>query len=120
MKRRIQKPIHETFNDGYITIGETKIERNDRGKRIGEQFTAVVDLAFTIKNAREEDYELAHTLGASLDLKIKTRFPPDFQTIRKSKFSGYIEDQFFDVIKVDWDSSKRYLYLYLQEVKSDE
>ena len=120
MKRRIQKPIHETFNDGFIIIGETKIERSETGKRIGETFSPLIDLAFSIKSAREEDYDFAHALGASLDLKIKTRLPPDFKTIRKSKFSGYIDEQFFDVIKVDWDSSKRYLYFYLQEVKSDE
>lgn len=116
LKRRIQKPIHETFNDGFLTYGHNEIERNSTGKRIGEKFKGKGTLAFKLLSARDEDHLLAKSLGASLDLKVKTPFPPSFRNITLSSLKCENEKNLYDVIKVDWDGEKRYLYFYLQKV----
>jgi len=55
-------------------------------------------------------------MGASLDLKVKTRLPPSFKNVKKTSLKAKIENLVYDVITVDWDNDKRYLYFYLQEV----
>lgn len=114
MKRRIQKPVHEVFNDGYLQYGHDAIQRNSRGKRIGEQFTSEGKLAFKELSARDEDYVFAGAMGASLDIKVKTYLPPSFKNVSKSDLKCVIESNKYDVIKAD--SDQRYLYFYLQKV----
>lgn len=116
MKRKIQKPLHEVFNDGFLEYGHNQTLRNATNKRIGEKFTDEGRLAFHLLSAREEDYQMAGSMGASLDMKVKTRFPPFFKNIRKSSLKVKIEKLMYDVIAVDQDNDKRYLYFYLQEV----
>ncbi|SEB15763.1 hypothetical protein SAMN05421743_12140 [Thalassobacillus cyri] len=116
MKRRIQKPLHEVFNDGFLNYGKLTTQRNQARKRIGEVFAAEGKLAFKLMNAREEDYQMAGSMNASLDMKVKTPFPPGFQNVKKSSLKCKVNSILYDVITVDWDSSKRYLYFFLQEV----
>ncbi|WBX80126.1 phage head closure protein [Virgibacillus salarius] len=116
MQRRLQKPIHEVFNDGFLRYGRRKTKRDEARKRIGEEFVEEGKLAFRLLNAREEDYRFAGVMGASLDLKVKTRYPPSFKNVRKSNLKSVIDGIEYDVIDVDRDNDKRYLYFYLQEV----
>lgn len=110
------KQLHQTFNDGYLQYGYKVTNRSDRGKRIGDIFKEEGKLAFQLLNARDQDYNFAGMMGGSLDLKIKTRFPPSFRTINKNKLICVINKVEYDVIKVDSDKDNRYLYFYLQEV----
>ncbi|GAF63648.1 hypothetical protein BTS2_0539 [Bacillus sp. TS-2] len=119
MQRRQQKPIHEVFNDGYLEYGRSIIER-ERGKQVGSTFSGEGVLAYQLMSAREEDYSLAGALNATLDLKIKTRFPPHFKSIRRSNLAAVIDKTEYDVIRVDWDSKKNYLFFLLQEVRPIE
>lgn len=116
MKRKIQRPVHEVFNDGFLDYGHNQTLRNETKKRIGETFTSEGKLAFKLLSAREEDYHFAGSMGASLDLKVKTRLPPSFKNVRKNSLKARIENLVYDVITVDRDNDKRYLYFYLQEV----
>lgn len=116
VQRRIQKPVHEVFNDGFLQYGYDTTQRNGRGKRIGEVFSSKGKLAFQELSARDEDLILASSMGASLDLKIKTRYPPSFRNISISNLKCIIEKEKYDAIKVDRDKNKRYLYFYLQKV----
>jgi hypothetical protein len=116
MKRKIQKPVHEVFNDGFLQYGKTTSQRNSARKKTGETFNAEGKLAFSLLSAREEDYQMAGSMNARLDMKVKTRFPPSFKQIKKSSLKCKIETILYDVIDVDWDSGRRYLYFYLQEV----
>ncbi|WP_346207617.1 phage head closure protein [Caldifermentibacillus hisashii] len=109
------KPLHETFNDGFLLYGYDTTKR-ENGKRVGEEFTQEGKLAFKLMSARDQDYQLVGALNATLDLKVKTLFPPRFRSIKKTKMKCVIDDVKYDVINVDWDSDKRYLYFYLQEV----
>ena len=110
------KAHRETFNDGLLEYGHKQTQRSNTGKKIGESFHGEGKLAFKEISCRESDYELAGARGASLDLKVKTLYPPSFRNVRKSEMKCLINKIEFDVIKVDSDSEKRYLYFYLQEV----
>jgi SPP1 family predicted phage head-tail adaptor len=110
------KPYRETFNDGFMSYGHKQTQRSSTGKRIGESFTAEGKLAFKEMSCRDSDYQMAGILGASLDLKVKTLYPPSFRNVNKNKFKVVIKGVEYDVIKVDSDSEKTYLYFYLQEV----
>jgi hypothetical protein len=116
LKRRIQKPVHEPLNDGFMEYGYDTPKRNERGKRIGEDFLAKGKLAFKELSARNQDYEMAGVIGTSLDLKLKTYRPPFFRNEEKAKLKCVVDNTKYDVIKVDGDSDKRYLYFYLQKV----
>jgi hypothetical protein len=67
-------------------------------------------------SCRDSDYQMAGLMGASLDLKVKTLYPPSFRNINKSKLKVIVSGVEYDVIKVDSDSAKNYLFFYLQEV----
>jgi SPP1 family predicted phage head-tail adaptor len=110
------KPYRETFNDGFLSYGHKQTQRSTTGKRIGEVFTEEGKLAFKEMSCRDSDYQMAGIMGVSLDLKVKTLYPPSFRNINKSKLKVVIDNVEYDVIKVDPDAEKRYLYFYLQKV----
>lgn len=116
MKRRIERPIHQVFNDGFLRYGRIKTIRNEARKKIGEKFSEEGKLAFQLMSAREEDFRRVGIMGYSLDKKVKTWFPPAFKNVRKNDLKAVIENIEYDVIDVDRDNNKRYLYFYLQEV----
>jgi SPP1 family predicted phage head-tail adaptor len=115
MRRKIQKPLHEVFNDGFLNYGKDTTNRVN-GKRVGETFNVKGKLAYHLMSARDEDHQMAGSMSARLDLKVKTRYPPNFRSVTKSDLKCAIDQVKYDVIQVDYDSKKRYLYFYLQEV----
>jgi SPP1 family predicted phage head-tail adaptor len=110
------KQYRETFNDGFLEYGHKQTKRTEKGKRIGELFVSAGKLAFKELSARESDFQLAGIMSASLDLKVKTLYPPAFRTINKSKLKVIISTVEYDVIKVDSNNQKSHLYFYLQKV----
>jgi SPP1 family predicted phage head-tail adaptor len=110
------KSYRQTFNDGFLIYGHKQTQRSSTGKRIGEDFQPEGKLAFKEMSCRDSDYQLAGLMGVSLDLKVKTPYPPFFRNINKSKVKVIIKGIEYDVIKADSDASKNYLYFYLQEV----
>jgi SPP1 family predicted phage head-tail adaptor len=108
------KPYRETFNDGYLIYGHKQTQRTATGKRVGEVFVEEGKLAFKEMSLRDQDYQMAGIMGASLDRKVKTLYPPSFRTINKNKLKVVINNIEYDVITVDSDGM--YLYFYLQEV----
>jgi len=110
------KAHRETYNDGFLQYGQNETQRSLKGKRIGNGFQVEGKLAFKVLSCRESDYQMAGILGASLDLKVKTPFPPSFQRMNKNKLKVAIDGTEYDVIKVDHDSNRTNLYFYLQAV----
>lgn len=106
----------ETFTDGFLEYGYKKTQRSVTGKRIGENFLPEGKLAFKEMSARESDYQMAGYMGAKLDMKIKTLYPPSFRQINKNKLKIVIRNIEYEVIKVDSDNKNSFLYFYLQEV----
>lgn len=111
----MNKTIRETFNDGYLFYGRRKTLRTD-GKKTGTEFESEGKLAFKEMSIREEDYQVADMSTTTLSLKLKTLYPPFFKRIRKNKLKVLIDDVEYDVLKVDPDYRKNFLYFYLQEV----
>ncbi|MBS4171940.1 phage head closure protein [Bacillus sp. FJAT-49736] len=106
----------ETFNDGVLRYGHKTTQRSETRKRIGEKFQEEGKLFYREMSYRESDYSLADALGSKLDLKVKTLFPPSFRKIDKNKLIVLIDDVEYESINVDHDSSKMYLFFYLQKV----
>ena len=106
----------ETFTDGFLLYGRKKTKRSETGKRVGDIFVQEGILAFKEMSARESDYQLVGTMGAKLDRKIKTMYPPSFRKINKNQLKVVIQGIEYDVIKADPDNVNSSLYFYLQEV----
>lgn len=104
------------LNDGFIQYGVKETKRSERGKRIGDEFIPHGKLAYEEMSCRDQDYQMAQIMSKSLDLKIRTLYPPSLKKVNKSKLVVVIDGVEFDVIKCDVDRGKRYLYFYLQEV----
>ncbi len=111
----MNKRIRKTFNDGYLLYGHRKTVRTN-GKKTGTEFTSEGRLAFNELSIREQDYQIADIATSRLDLKLETFYPPFFKSIKKNKLKVLIETVEYDVIKVDSDYGKNFLYFYLQEV----
>jgi SPP1 family predicted phage head-tail adaptor len=106
----------EVFNDGYLVYGRKKTQRSSNAKRVGDLFVQEGKLAYKEVSARESDFQMSGLMGAKLDLKVKTLYPPSFKSLNKNKLTVIIQDVGYDVIKVDPDNVNRHLYFYLQEV----
>lgn len=111
------KPQHrDNFNDGYLQYGYRTTQYSETGKRLGEVFEMLGTLAFEEMSCRDQDYLLANALGSRLDLKVRTMLPPTFKSVDKSKLKVSIGTEKFDIVKIDTDRNKNYLYFYLQKV----
>lgn len=108
--------IRETLNDGFVQYGTKETRRSEKGKRIGDTFLPQGRLAYQEMSCRDEDYQLAQIMSKSLDIKIKTLYPPSLRKVTKSKLTIVIDSSEYEVIKCDADRAKSYLYFYLQEV----
>lgn len=107
---------NDALNDGYVQYGIKETRRSGKGKRIGGQFVSQGRLAYQEMSARDEDYQLAQIMSKSLDLKIKTLYPPSLRDAKKSKLTIVIGATEYEVLKCDPDRNRNYLYFYLQEV----
>ncbi len=114
IQRRIQKQIHEIPNDGFLLYGKDVSARAPNGKAISKQFIKQGKLAFEELNARDQDYQYAGAMGATLDIKLKTYCPPDLVKGNLSSLKCVIDGIKYDVIKAD--RGKGYIYFYLQKV----
>ncbi|MDA2309899.1 phage head closure protein [Bacillus cereus group sp. MYBK35-2] len=112
----MKKAYRETLNDGFLQYGYKKTKRSERGKRVGAEFHSEGKLAYKEMSFRDSDYRMVGVLTTGLDLKLKTLYPPSFKNINKNKLKVKIDEVEYDVIKVDPDATKRYLYFYLQQV----
>ncbi|MDZ5712242.1 phage head closure protein [Jeotgalibacillus haloalkalitolerans] len=111
------KPTHrETFNDGLIQYGHKESIRSSTKKTIGDAFVPRGTLYYRELMKREADYQIVSAGTASLDLKIKTPFPPDLRGKMLSNLTIVIRGVEYEVIKADYDQERIYLYFYLQRV----
>lgn len=106
----------ETFNDGVLVYGHKITKRSETGKRIGETFTAEGKLFFREMSCRQSDYEFSNAIGSRLDLKVKTPYPPSFRKIDKNKMLVQIDGIGYEIINVDHDTTKQFLFFLLQRV----
>lgn len=110
------KRLRETFNDGVLSFGHRVTQRSETGKKIGETFMEEGRLFYREMSHREADYRLVDALGSSLDIKVKTMYPPSFRTVDCNRLVIHIGEDEYETIRVDTDETKSYLYFYLQKV----
>lgn len=109
--------VHNALNDGFLTYGIDENIQSAKGKNIGERFNSMGRLAYQELSCRDEDYVMAQNINSSvLNLKVRTLCPPSLMKVSKSNLKVIIDNIKYDVIKVDSDREKRYLFFYLQEV----
>jgi len=100
--KKIIKVDHVALIDGEIFLG----------RKFEDAFEIEKKLFYNLMSAREQDFTLiTNVFDRKLDLKVKTyfvRFDADLQ--------AQIDSEIYDVIKVDRDKKKQYMYLYLQKV----
>lgn len=112
----MNKQIRETLNDGILFYGRNVTQRSTTGKNIGTEFKQEGKLHFQEMSHREQDYRLVDALTSTLDLKVKTYYPPDFKNIPKTDLIVRIGTTQYEVIRADPDKARVYLFLYLQKV----
>lgn len=108
--------LYDALNDGFIQYGTKETKRSEKGKRIGDTFIPQGRLAYQEMSARDEDYQLAQIMSKTLDIKIKTLYPPSLRNVKKSKLTIVKDGTEYEVINCDADRARNYLYFYLQEV----
>lgn len=112
------KAIRKTYNDGYLHYGTTTTGRSSTGKRVGDTFISEGRLAYSEESCRDQDYQMADIMSRSLDMKVKTPLPPKYKEFSRKRVE--VSGITFDVIKVDADRQNDELYIYLQEVGTNE
>ncbi|MDA2567512.1 phage head-tail adapter protein [Bacillus cereus] len=104
----------KTYNDGILTVQETKTIRNANKKVIGRENVDIMQLRFSELSFRETDIELCKGFGKKLDIKVETPYPPNFKSHDVDVLTIVLRGQSYSIIKTD--RFKRSLYLYLQRV----
>lgn len=112
----MNQTLRKVFNDGILIYGHNQTERSETGKKIGDVFTEEGRLHFREVSSREQDYRLVDALSSTLDLKVETRYPPHFKNVQKSDLIIKINKVIYEVIRVDPDETKSFLFFYLQKV----
>lgn len=114
------KKYRDVLNDGYLQYGKKETQLSSRGKRIGEKFVPIGRLAYQEMSCRDEDYAFAQSASSVLSMKVRTLYPPNLRNVTKNTLKIIVNDTEYDVIKVDSDRSKAYLFFMLQEVGTYE
>lgn len=109
-----KKIKHDTYNDGFLSIGKISPVYDRAKKRIGEQFNQIDYLAYSNMTRRDNDYTFAQTFGYTLDMKVKVPFRK-ISPNNKVK----IKNDIYDIYKKDEDYPNIYLYLQKVVLKDD-
>lgn len=108
-QRRRNNNLLEKLRDGQLEIGNESTERVN-GKLVGKTFQPSVSLAFNFADIREQDHEIFSDFSKVEALKVKTYCIPDYK--RKNKVK--LEDKLYDIVKVDADNDRMYMFWYLE------
>ena len=115
-KQMFSKPIpykqnrHYTYNDGFIKYGLIRVLKNTKKEKIGEEFVVLGKRPFADVNIRDNDNQIADSLGYTIDKKIRIPISELPQNI-KIKINN--DDDIYEVKKRDSSDGKN-IYLYLQ------
>ncbi|MFL0507123.1 phage head closure protein [Ureibacillus sp. 179-F W5.1 NHS] len=112
----VNKVLRETFNDGILIYGQNKTKLSNTKKQIGKEFIQEGTLAFSELSAREQDYSFVDAMSRTLDLKLKTMYPPVLRGKLSNDYTVRIDNVEYNTVKIDRDSNNPYLYWYLQRV----
>lgn len=121
-KQKFSEPIpytqnrHYTYNDGFIKYGLIKVLKNDKKEKTGEQFEEIGKRPFANVNIRDNDNQIADSLGYTIDKKIRIPIS-DLPENIKIKINN--DNVIYEVKKRDSSDGKNiYLYLQIASAKS--
>lgn len=104
----------KTFNDGFVSVMESRTIRNSAKKVIGHEKVEIIKLRFSEKSCREVDIQFAESIGEKLDIKIETLYAPVFKRKDVDKLTVSLRGDSYSIIKTD--RFKNSLFLYLQRL----
>ncbi|PYE95035.1 phage head-tail adapter protein [Bacillus sp. 196mf] len=104
----------KTFNDGLISVKESKTIRNSAKKVIGRENVEIIKLRFSELSCREVDIQYAESIDKKLDMKIETLYAPMFKNKDVDSLIIELRGRSYSIIKAD--RFKNSMYLYLQKV----
>lgn len=113
---------HHTYNDGMLYYGKVKTIREEKTReKIGEKIEEEGKVPFSRATIRENDNQIAESLGYTIDVKVKV---PHFENETDCKvkineeFLNNNEEEVYDIIKKDIGTDKQ-IYIYLQKVRNE-
>lgn len=107
---------HYSYNDGYVHFGTIEIVRNENKVKTGENINEIGILPFSNVNIRDNDNEIANSLGYTINKKIMVPYRKLPQNL-KIKVNN--EDTIYDIVKSD-TADYINLYLYLQIASNEK
>lgn len=110
--RRNRSVVEELLNDGLMLFGQRKTDRNNVGKKTGESFIQDGSLYFNFQTINRQFDE--HIVGhiENVDIKIKCYYT---NKLKKSHLV-VIEDEKYEIVEMDPDRSKKYVFLFLRKL----
>ena len=101
---------HYTYNDGFVKYGLIKVLKNTKKEKIGEEFVESGKRPFANVNIRDNDNQIADSLGYTIDKKIRI---PISELPENIKIKINNDDVIYEVKRRDSSDGKN-IYLYLQ------
>lgn len=107
----------DVYTDGYLYVCDSVNTQTSFGAKVNElkksDLKNLRKLAFVEMSRRGEDFEFAESVSRKLTLKVKVPYRPSVMTDQKVLHGKLL----YDIFKIDYDSDKKNLYLYLEEVR---
>ncbi|MCR1955393.1 phage head closure protein [Clostridioides mangenotii] len=111
---RFNRNNGEELNSGILFYGTKETKRDNLGKNPKTKFIDEGRLKFKYKSIREMDYNQYYGISNKLDIKVKAYY---VKNIEESHIVQ-IADDYFDIVKIDYDNERMYMYLYLAKRRS--
>ncbi len=113
-KLRFNKNNGEELNSGLLFYGTKETKRDSLGKNPKSVLIDEGRLRFKYKSIREMDFKQYYGITNKLDIKVKTYYVKNIEESHIVK----IDKEFFDIVKIDYDNERKYMYLYLAKRRS--
>ncbi len=111
---RFNKNNGEELNSGSLLYGTKETKRDSLGKNPKSVLNDEGKLHFKYKSIREMDFKQYYGISNKLDIKVKAYYVKNIEESHIVK----IEKNYFDIVKIDYDNERKYMYLYLARKRS--
>lgn len=106
---RFNRNNGEELNSGLLFYGTKETKRDSLGKNPKSVLIDEGRLRYKYKSIREMDFKQYYGIANKLDIKVKTYYVKNIEESHIVK----IDKEFFDIVKIDYDNERKYMYLYL-------
>ena len=111
---RFNRNNGEELNSGLLFYGTKETKRDSLGKNPKSVLIDEGKLRFKYKSIREMDFKQYYGISNKLDIKVKAYYVKNIEESHIVK----IDKEYFDIIKIDYDNERKYMYLYLARKRS--